>query len=43
MRLQGNLPENLPADALGVFARYKLSLPKDRKLIIEIRRQTHAD
>jgi len=39
IRLEGELPENLSADALQLIGRYRLSIPDGRKLIIEIRRQ----
>lgn len=37
--LDADLPENLSAEALQVFDQYRLSIPYDRKLVIEIRQQ----
>lgn len=37
--LKADLPENLSAEALQVFDQYRLSIPYDRELVIEIRQQ----
>lgn len=39
VRLEGDLPGNLPPDALRILDEYRLSIPDDRKLVIEIRQQ----
>lgn len=39
IHLDADLPENLSPDALRIFERYRLSVPNNRKLVIEIRWQ----